>query len=121
MANVLSSNPAYFDTDTTFAASTNWRGVNGGSSFVGNKGIRPAKIIVTALGATTAGLVTINEINSTGGGTGAAVFKVEIPTAAATASGVQEFDFTGASPGWHDFIVTGVTAAGVALEIYYRV
>ena len=121
MANVFSSNPTYIDTDTTVALNTNWRGSSGGSAFVGKVGLRPEKIIVLPLGATTAGTVVINEIKSTGGGTGAALFTTWVPTALATAATVQEFDLVGTSAGWHDFIVTGVRAAGVALEIYYRV
>jgi hypothetical protein len=54
MANVFSSNPIYIDTDTTVVGNTNWRGTSGGSQFVGKIGLRPEKIIVTPLGATTA-------------------------------------------------------------------
>jgi hypothetical protein len=119
MANVFSSNPVYIDTDTTVVATTNWRGALGGSKYTGGIGIRPAKIVITGLsGTTVVGLVTINEINSTGGGTGPVLFKALVNS---TTFGSQEFDFTGSSPGWHDFIVTGVTASGVVLEIYYRV
>jgi hypothetical protein len=121
VSNIVSSNPIFLDTDTTVGAGTNWRGANGGSKFTGGIGIRPTKIIVTALGATTAGLVKINLVNSIGGGTGALVFEAEVATALAAASGAQEYDLVGASPGWHDFIVTGATAANVALEIHYRV
>lgn len=119
MANVFSSNPVYIDTDTTVGGNTNWRGSSGGSKYTGGIGIRPAKIVVTGLsGSTVVGLVTINEINSTGGGSGPVLFKMLVNS---TTFGSQEFDFTGASPGWHDFIVTGVTTANVVLEIFYRV
>jgi hypothetical protein len=119
MSNVFSSNPVYIDTDTTVVLNTNWRGTSGGAAFVGKIGLRPEKIIITALGGTTAGTVVINEIKSVGGGTGVALFTTWIPTSATGAT--QEFDLVGTSAGWHDFVVTGVTAAGVALEIYYRV
>src|SRR5579872_6893892 len=111
MSNVFSQNPVYIDTDTTTGAGTNWRGTSGGSQFVGKIGLRPEKIIVTPLGATTAGSVTINEINSTGGGTGPVLFKTYVPNATATAATAQEFDLVGTSASWHDFIVTGATAA----------
>jgi hypothetical protein len=120
MANVFTSNPVYIDTDTTVGAGTNWRGANGGASRTGGIGIRPVQIIVTALGATTAGTITINLVNS-GGTTGAAVFKVQIPTLGATASQAYQFTTQLSGVGWHDFIVTGVTATGTAIEIDYKV
>jgi hypothetical protein len=120
MANVFSSNPVYLDTDTTVILNTNWRGSSGGSAFVGKVGLRPEKIIVIPLGATTAGAVIINEINSTGGGTGPILFKAWVPTSVSGLA-AQEYDLVGTGAGWHDFIVTGVTATGVALEIYFRV
>jgi hypothetical protein len=49
MANVFSSNPPSTDRHLTFAADTNWRGANSG--FVSKIGLRPEKIIITALGA----------------------------------------------------------------------
>ena len=121
MSNVFSSNPIYIDTDTTVAGNTNWKGSSGGSKYTGGIGIRPIQIIVTPLAGTTAGLITINLVNSTGGGTGAIVFKVEVPTATAAAAVAQEYTMQFAASGWHDFIVTGVTATGTAIEIYYRV
>src|ERR1700733_3546564 len=121
MSNVFSSNPVYIDTDTTVAGNTNWKGSSGGSKYTGGIGIRPVQLIITALGATTAGFVVINEINSTGGGTGPVLFKAEIPTLGATASGNFTYTFEFANSGWKDFIVTGATATGTALQIYYRV
>lgn len=121
MANVFSSNPIYLDSDTTVGGGTNWKGASGGKSFTGGIGIRPVQLILTPLGATTAGLVVVNLVNSVGGATGAIVFKVEVPTAAAGASFAQQFTTEFAASGWHDFIVTGLTATGIALEIYYRV
>jgi len=120
LSNVFSSNPIYIDTDTTVALGTNWRGANGGAAHLGNVGIRPEKLIITPLGATTAGAIKINEITSTGGTTGPVLFQVQVPTALNTAATAQEFDLVGAESGWHDFVVTGVTAAGVALELFYR-
>lgn len=120
MANVLSSNPAIFDTSTTFAGNTNWKGSSGGSKYTGGIGIRPCKIILTpTTGATVAGAVVINEVNKDGS-TGPVLFQAQVATLGATATSAQEFDFVGASPGWHDFIVT-LNGTGVTLELYYRV
>ena len=120
MANVLSSNPAVFDTSTTFAGNTNWRGTSGGSKYTGGIGIRPVKIVLTPTsGATTAGAVVVNEINKDGT-TGPVLFQAQVATVGATASVAQEYDLVGAAPGWHDFIVT-LNGTGVSLLLYYRV
>jgi hypothetical protein len=117
MANVFSSNPITIDTDTTVGAGTNWRGANGGKAFTGGIGIRPNKIIITPVTTAFANVpILINLVNSTGGATGALVFKAT----PLVGSSPIIFDLEGAS-GWHDFIVTGVTAAQAVLEIYYRV
>jgi hypothetical protein len=121
VSNSFSSQPIYIDTDTTYAGNTNWKGSSGGSKYTGGLGIRPVQIIVTPLGATTATEVVINEINSTGGGTGPVLFKVEVPTATSGAATSQPYTVQLTDAGWHDFIVTGASAANVALLIYYRV
>lgn len=115
MSNVFSSNPVYLDTDTTTAGNTNWKGSSGGKSYTGGIGIRPEKIVMISNGTVAAGTVVINEVTS--GGTGAALFKVNVPSSFTFA----EFDLVGTSAGWHDFIVTGLTATVTAMEIYYRV
>jgi hypothetical protein len=121
MANVFSSNPVYIDTDTTVGGNTNWKGSSGGSKYTGGIGIRPIQIILTPLGATTATEIVINEVKSVGGATGAVLFAVQFPTATATAAVSLQFNLEQTASGWHDFIVTGVTAAGIAMTIYYRV
>jgi hypothetical protein len=119
VANQYNANPFYIDTDTTFAGNTNWKGTSGGSKFTGGIGIRPQKIVVVPLGATTAGLITVNMINSTGGGTGPVLFEAEVPTATAIAATSAVYDIVGGT--WKDFIVTGCTAANAAILVYYRV
>jgi hypothetical protein len=123
MANVFSSNPIYIDTDTTYAATTNWKGALGGSSYTGGLGIRPFMIttFVTATGTgSTLGNIVINMINSTGGGTGPVLFKCTIPTLTTTAQSYN-FHLDGDGADWKDFIVTGCTATGTGILIYYRV
>ena len=117
MANVFSSNPIYIDTDTTVGAGTNWKGASGGKAFTGGIGIRPVMIVVTPLATAFANvLIKINQVKSDGT-TGVVLWQI-VPL---VGSSPMEFDFEGAPPGWSDFIVTGVTAAGAVLEIYYRV
>jgi hypothetical protein len=116
MANVFSSNPVYIDTDTTVAGNTNWKGSSGGSKYTGGIGIRPFAILVTPTGAAfTAGNIVINEVNA-GGTTGPKLFSIDV----LATQWPTEYIFN-APPGWHDFIVTGVTATAAAIEIYYRV
>lgn len=123
MANVFSSNPIYIDTDTTVGLGTNWKGSSPTSGFhyTGGIGIRPIQILITPLGATTAGFVVINEINSVGQGTGPVLFKAAVPTAALGAGVSQSYTEELANSGWHDFILTGAAAANVSVEISYRV
>jgi hypothetical protein len=115
MSNVFSQNPVYIDADTTTGAGTNWRGTSGGSQFVGKIGIRPEKIVIgpSSTTATVAGIVTITEPNASQN-----LFSFVVPTGMVTP---VEIDLVGAEPGWHDFVVTGATAAKVAVQIFYRV
>lgn len=115
MANVFTVMPIYIDTDTTTGAGTNWRGASGGQLLSANvKGIMPSKVVIAAAAggvATVAGTVVINDPQQSSGNL------LSIPIIAAQASPI-EIDVRGAL--WRDFIVTGVTAAKVALQIYYN-
>jgi hypothetical protein len=119
VANQFNSNPFYIDTDTTVMLNTNWKGTSGGSKYTGGIGIRPQTVIVVPLGATTAGTVTVTMINSTGGGMGPTLFEVEVPTATAILATSAIYNIVTGT--WKDFIVTGCTAANVAILVYYRV
>jgi hypothetical protein len=121
VANNFNANPIYMDTDTTVGGNTNWKGTSGGSSYTGGIGIRPYSIVTIPLSGSTAGLIVINMINSTGGGTGPKLFEIAVPTAASTAATSQSYHIDGDGVAWKDFIVTGLTATGVAILIYYRV
>jgi len=117
MANNFTANPIFLDTDTTVGAGTNWRGASGGSKYVGGIGIRPMAIVLTpAATAFTGGVVIkINEVTSTGS-TGVVLWQ-SVPLAATPPT---EFIFN-APPGWHDWIITGLTSGAAVAEIYYRV
>jgi len=119
VANQYNANPFYIDTDTTYAGNTNWKGTSGGSKYTGGIGIRPQTVTVIPLGPTTAGLITVNMINSTGGGTGPVLFEVQVPTATAVLAVPSAYTVVTAT--WKDFIVTGCTATGCAILVSYRV
>ncbi|MGA8500902.1 MAG: hypothetical protein WB683_05095 [Candidatus Sulfotelmatobacter sp.] len=116
MANSFSTMPVYLDTDTTKALGTNWKGASGGSKYTGGIGIRPTKLIIGSASttATTPGTVFISDVNNTA----QAYFTFEVISTEQTP---VEIDLTSGSPGWHDFIATGLTATGTSMQIYYRV
>jgi hypothetical protein len=120
VANQYNANPFYIDTDTTVVGNTNWKGTSGGSKYTGGLGIRPYMIVTIPLGNTTQGLITVNMINSTGGGSGPVLFECAVPTGTTGTVG-QAFHLDGDGVAWKDFIVTGCTATNTALLIYYRV
>jgi hypothetical protein len=121
VANQFNANPIYIDTDTTVGGNTNWKGSSGGSKYTGGVGIVPYSIVTVPLTGSTAGQITINMVNSTGGGTGPVLFACVVPTASSTAAVSQTFHLDGDGAAWKDFIVTGCTATTTAILIYYRV
>jgi hypothetical protein len=139
MANIFTQMPIFIDTDTTVVGNTNWRGSSGGAQLnPGNLptnlqqtsgavsrqwGIRPTLIIITqavAATITVAGDIVITDPQTTGGA--GQLLKISVPATAAagvmTPIILREEDL--GNNLWRDFIVTGVTATKVALQIYYR-
>jgi hypothetical protein len=124
MANSFATQPLWFDTDTSTGANTNWRGSSGGSAFVGKIGIKPTRILVvpaTAAAAVVTGTVLVADPQTSPATTGGLL---SIPIVAPVA-GEPFIPFyiplDQASPLWRDFVITGLTATKVALQIWYRV
>src|SRR5579872_1017487 len=115
MSNLFTTNPVYLDTDTTTGAGTNWRGANGGQLLTPNiKGILPTVLVIApAAGgtATVAGTVVVNDPQQSAGN----LFSIGIE---ATMSVPVVVSISGSL--WRDFIVTGLTATKVALQIFYK-
>lgn len=133
MANIFTQQPIYLDTDTTTGAGTNWRGANGGAQLnPGNLpsnlqqgavavsrmwGIKPWMIKIAqadAAVATVAGNVVFTDPQTTGGS--GQLFKFPVIT---TTQPIIILT-SGFASLWRDFIVTGLTATKVAIEIYYK-
>ena len=120
MANNYNSNPIYLDTDIA----SGWRALqtlNTGnlpanaqqvSGAVARQwGVQVIKVSLILVGAQGAGTVLVSDPNDS-----AILLKIPI-----TASGAftNEFDFVNAAK-WRDFKVTGLTATGTAMQIWYR-
>lgn len=117
MANVFTSNPIYLDTDTTTGAGTNWRGANGGTLLSANvKGIIPGLIIFQAAAPGTSlpavGTVTITDPQSS-------VVLLTLTVDSTTELPIT-IDMARGGSLWRDFIVTGLTATNMSLQIFYR-
>lgn len=134
MANIYTQNPVYLDTDTTTGAGTNWRGANGGAQLnPGNLpsniqqlsgvvsrqwGIKPWMIIIqqaAAAVATVAGDITVTDPQTTGGP--GQLFK--FPVIGTTQ--IPIVITSGFASLWRDFVVTGLTATKVAIQVFYKV
>ena len=120
MANNYNSNPIYIDTDMT-AGWKSLQTLNGGNlpGTIQNPGpiprefgIRTSKLNLVLAGSQAAGTVLIVDPND-----GTILFKQDIPL---SGSFNREFDWAVNFPGWHDFKITGPTATGVAVQIWYR-
>ncbi len=121
MANSYNSNPIILDTDIA----TGWRAnqtLNTGSvpgySFTRQPGIHPTKILFESAGAAnTAGTVTVADPNDA-----TVLWTTAVAASATTAAGVilTREDFEENFPGWRDFKVTGLTATGTKMYIWYR-
>lgn len=110
MANNLKNNPIIIDTDiTSFRTSTGYP-----------YGIKPAKIVLAVGpgGASTAGTVQITRPAD-----GVLIYP-PLVVAGASAANVELYvdDPSIAAPlNWNDFAVTGVTATGTRLFIWYNI
>lgn len=134
MANIYIQNPIYLDTDTTTGAGTNWKGANaGGLLNPGNLptnlqqtsgavsrtlGIKPWMIIIqqaAAAVATVVGDIVVSDPATTGGA--GQLFKFPVISTTQTPIVIT----SGFAQLWRDFIVTGLTATKVSLQIFYKV
>jgi hypothetical protein len=119
MANNYGTMPVYLDTDTTIAGGTNWKGATSlASTYTGGIGIRPEKLIIQQANSATAPVIGTIQVFDAKNTTTAPYFTFVVES---TTQGPSEIDLVGAAPGWHDFIVTGLTATKCSLQIYYRV
>jgi hypothetical protein len=109
MANSLNSMPITVDTDLASF---------GAAQTLQNKpfGLRVWKIALVATTSTTAGTVTITEPNSNI----SLVAPMAVP-AATSADTILYYDNPTQLLQWRDFKVTGVTATGTRLFVWYRV
>lgn len=133
MANIFTQIPIYMDTDTTTGAGTNWRGANGGAQLNPGSlptnlqqaaavsrqwGIKPWMIVIqqaAAAVATVVGDIIVADPQTTGGA--GQLFK--FPVIGTTQAPIVLT--SGFAALWRDFIVTGLTATKVSLQIFYKV
>jgi len=109
MANNYNSMPISLDTDiASFGAAQTLQS----KPF----GIRVWKIGLYSVGTSTAGTVTVTEPNS-----GIALLGPMVVPASATAGTFLYYDNPTQLLQWRDFAVTGLTATGTRLLIWYRV
>ena len=113
MANLLGNMPIQIDTDlanfrTAYAAT----GLAAGDNV---SGIRPFKIVLQAITTTTAGNVTITNPNDSTN-----LFPPMAVPASATTGTILFYDAPAALLTWPNFAVTGVTATGTRLWIWFR-
>jgi hypothetical protein len=124
MSNSFNTMPAWFDTDTSAAGNTNWRGSSGSTlAGVGKMGIRPTRILVvpaTAGAAVVSGTVLVADPQTSPATTGG-LLSIPIVAPAATEPFVPFYiPLDQTSDLWRDFVITGLTATKVALQIWYR-
>jgi len=124
MSNSFNTMPAWFDTDTSVAGNTNWRGSSGCTlAGVGKMGIRPTRILVvpaTAGAAVVSGTVLVADPQTSPATTGG-LLSIPIVAPAATEPFVPFYiPLDQTSDLWRDFVITGLTATKVALQIWYR-
>lgn len=108
MANLLTQQPFFLDTDQT---TSYWNTVgilkNGGSLFI-------TKILITCPGGTvTGGTITVSD------GATTPINLLIIPVVS-TVRLPLELNFNSAALTWRDFKITGLTATGCAVQIWYR-
>jgi hypothetical protein len=124
MSNSFNTQPLWFDTDTSTGGNTNWRGTSGCTlGGIAKMGIKPTRILVvpaTAGAAVVTGTILVADPQTSPSSTGGLL---SIPIVSPAASEPFEpfyapLDQTSAL--WRDFVVTGLTAAKVALQIWYR-
>ena len=120
MSNSFNALPLWLDTDTSTGANTNWRGSSGCTlAGVGNRGIKPTRIMVlpAATGtAIAAGMITVTDPQSS-------TILLAIPIVLPAAS--EPFDIIQilldqTSTLWRDFVVAGLSTTKAALHIWYR-
>jgi hypothetical protein len=124
MSNSFNTVPAFFDTDTSTGANTNWRGTSGCTlAGIGKMGIKPRRILVvpaTAAAAVTTGTILVADPQTSPSTTGGLL---SIPIVAPVA-GEPFIPFyiplDQTSDLWRDFVITGLTATKTALQIWYR-
>jgi len=124
MSNSFNTQPLWFDTDTSTASNTNWRG-SSGCTLAGIKkmGIRPTRILVlpaAAGSAVSTGTILVTDPQTSPSTTGGLL---SIPIVAPAASEPFEpfyIPLDQTSDLWRDFVITGLTATGAALQISYR-
>lgn len=123
MANSFNTMPLWFDTDTSTGGGTNWRGASG-CTLAGIKtmGIKPTKILVfpaAAANAVVTGTISVQDPQTSPATQG--LLTIPIVTPAATQPFFPiEIILENASALWRDFVITGLTATKVALQIWYR-
>lgn len=121
MANSLNSLPIIVDTD--FVSWRNTQTLNTGNlpatvqqpgPIRRQFGLKIAKLVLMTNGATTAGTISITDpIDST-------ILETFNVTTTAPAGIITTQDWADNMPLWRDFSVTGVTATGTKLLIWYR-
>jgi hypothetical protein len=116
MPNVFTSNPLYFDTDTTTAGNTNWQGSSGGKLLSSNvKGIVPTAILVQQANSGTA--LVAGNISVADPASSVVLFKFVVNETTMTPVFMQIFP---AQALWRDFILTGLTATNAAMQVFYK-
>lgn len=123
MSNNFVTQPIWLDTDTSTGANTNWRGTSGCTlAGIGKMGIKPTRILVVpaaAAAAVTTGTISVKDPVTSPAGQGLLTIPVVAPVAGEPFIPFEIWlDQTAAL--WRDFVVTGLTATGVALQIWYR-
>jgi hypothetical protein len=124
MANSFNTQPLWFDTDTSTGANTNWRGSSGCTlGGIGKMGIKPTRILVvpaTAGAAVVSGTILVADPQTSPATTGG-LLSIPIVAPAATEPFVPFYiPLDQTSDLWRDFVITGLTATKVALQIWYR-